>query len=106
MDCKALATSFIECFCKADLNGINSLLASKFHLKGPLFEFDTKEAYIESLKGNLEADPNAEILSICSNENEVAAFFTYKGNIIGQLFRCRGGEIYETLLVFDTGKVA
>jgi hypothetical protein len=106
MDSKSLATSFIECFCKADLSGINALLSSDFQLKGPLYEFDSKQAYINSLEGNLEADANAEIISVISNDNEAAAFYRYKGNTIGQLFWCRGGEIYETLLVFDTDTVA
>ena len=33
-------------------------------LKGPLFEFKSKQDYIASLNGNLESDPEAEILSI------------------------------------------
>lgn len=71
-------------------------------MKGPLFEFDSREAYIGSLENNLEADPNAEILSVVSNKNEAAAFYTYKGNTIGQMFWCDEGKIIETLLVFDT----
>ena len=105
MDSQSLATSFVECFCKADIPGISSLLSPDFRLKGSLFEFDSKQAYINSLEGNLEADANAEILSVLGNENEAAAFFIYKSNMIGQFFRYRGGEIYETLLVFDTNKV-
>ena len=64
MDSKALAKSFVECFCKADIEGIYSLLSMQFNLKGPLFEFDSKQDYIDSLNGNLEADPDAEILSV------------------------------------------
>lgn len=106
MDSKSLAKSFIESFCKADLRGISSLLTLNFHLKGPLFEFDSKQAYISSLEGNLEADANSKILSVVGHENEAAAFFIYKGNTIAQLFLCREGKIYETLLVFDTEKAA
>ena len=31
------------------------------------------------------------------DDNEVAAFFTYNGNTIAQMFRCNGGKIVETL---------
>jgi len=106
MDSNSLAQSFIECFCNADLNGIDSLLSNDFSLKGPLFEFKSKQDYIASLDGNLEADPEAEILSIIGNKNEAAAFYKYKGKLIGQLFRCNEGKIYKTVLVFDTSTIA
>lgn len=105
MNSESLATSFIECFCRADLNGIDALLSPSFHLEGPLYVFDSKQAYIKSLEGNLEADPDAEIISVISNENHAAAFFRYKGNMIGQMFWCREGKLDRTLLVFDTHQV-
>jgi len=106
MDSKFLAKSFVECFCKADIEGIDSLLSIQFNLKGPLFEFDSKQDYIESLNGNLEADPEAEILSVIGNTEEATAFYKYRGNLIGQLFRCKEGKIYEAMLVFDTKNIA
>lgn len=106
MDSKSIAKSFVECFCRADIEGINSLLSAQFNLKGPLFEFDSKQDYIDSLYGNLEADPEAEILSVIGNTDEATVFFKYRGNLIGQLFRCNEGKIYETVLVFDTKNIA
>lgn len=106
MDGKSLAKSFVECFFNADLEGIDSLLSTQFNLKGPLFEFDSKQDYIDSLNGNLEVDPEAEILLVIGNENEATAFYKYKGNLIGQLFRCNEGKIQETVLVFDTKNIA
>ena len=106
MDSKSLAKSFVECFCKADIEGIDSLLAKEFNLKGPLFEFYSKQDYINSLKGNLEADLEAEILSVIGDANEAAVFYKYKGELISQLFRCNEGGIYETVLVFDAKNIA
>lgn len=103
MECKGIAKLFVEYFCKADLEGISTLLSSDFRLKGPLFEFDSKDAYIESLIGNLDEDENAKILSVLGEGSEAAVFYTYRENLIGQLFWCREGKITETLLVFDTG---
>ena len=102
IDSKSLARSFVECFCKADLEGIDALLSMQFNLKGPLFEFDSKQDYIDSLSGNLEADPEAAILSVIGNTEEATAFYYYKGNLIAQLFRCSEGKIYQSVLVFDT----
>ena len=106
MDSKSLAKHFVECFCNADLDGIESLLSMQFKLKGPLFEFKSKQDYISSLNGNLEPDPIAEILSVCGSGNEAAAFYLYRGNIVGQLFICREGKICETVLVFDTSNTS
>lgn len=101
MDSKSLATAFIDAFCQAELPVLESLLATDFRLRGPLYSFNSREAYLNALDGNLDADPQAEILSVVAERNEAAAFFRYQGNIIGQLFHCAGGKIQETLLVFD-----
>ncbi len=105
MDSNKLARQFIDYFCKADIDSIESLLADRFILKGPLFEFSSRQEYIDSLVDNLEADPKAVTLSVVSDGNEAAAFFIYNGNTIGQLFRCEAGKIVETILVFDTQRV-
>lgn len=105
MQSKTLAKKFVEYFCNADLDGIDSLLSTQFHLKGPLFEFDSKQDYLDSLNGNLEADLESEILSVIGNTDEASAFYRYRGNLIGQLFRCNEGKIYETVLVFDTKNI-
>jgi hypothetical protein len=87
---------------------LNETYSQAFHrmqslrLKGPLFEFNSKQGYMDSLKGNLDLDPEAEILSVIGNADEAAAFYIYKGKLIGQLFRCNEGKIVETVLVFDT----
>lgn len=105
MDSKSLAKSFVKNFCSANVEGIGSLLSGQFKLKGPLFSFNSKQEYLDSLNGNLEPDPDAEILSIVGSDNEAAVFYTYKGNTIGQLFRCDEGTIYETILVFDARNI-
>jgi hypothetical protein len=104
MDSKSLAISFVKYFCNADLAGIDLLLSTQFKLTGPLYEFNSKQNYLDSLEGNLDPDPDSVILSVTGNEDESAAFYTYKGNVIGQLFRCQEGKIFETLLVFDADK--
>ena len=106
MDSRSLAKLFVEYYCKAELEGINSLLSTQFNLIGPLFEFKSKQEYIDSLNGNLEADPEAEVLSVIGYDNEATAFYKYRGNLIGQLFWCDEGKIIETVLVFDTKNIA
>lgn len=105
MDSQALARAYIECFCRADIEGLASLLSEDFNLSGPLNVFSTRSAYLASLQGNLEADPEAEIISVVSNGQEAAACYVYKGNTIGQFFKCRNHEIHACRLVFDTARL-
>ena len=98
-----LATSFVTSFCAARLDDLSSILAEDFRLSGPLFEFDSRSAYIESLAGDLELDPDAEVLSVIGAGSEAAAFYRYRGRLIGQLFKCAEERIYATVLVFDPG---
>jgi len=101
MDAKKLAKSFVTNFCEGSIAGVGAVLASDFRLSGPLFSFESKSEYLESLSGNLQADTNAEIISILGTDTETSVFFRYHNTIIGQLFKCRNGKIFETLLVFD-----
>ncbi len=104
MDDLKLAETFVRCFCNADIEGIRSVIADDFCLRGPLFEFDSAAAYLSSLQGDLRADPRAKTVASFSNDELVAVFYTYHGNNIAQLFRCRDGKICDTTLVFDTRK--
>ena len=101
-----LAACFVTGFCNGDVGRIESLLSEDFEFRGPLFRFSSKSGYIASLKGNLEPDPTSEIISIISSKEEASAFFTYKGNLIAQLFRCTHGKIDEVLVVFDAREIA
>lgn len=106
MDAKKLAKSFVTSYCEGNIAGLGAVLASDFRLSGPLFRFESKSEYLDSLIGNLQADTNAEIISILGNDVEASVFFRYHNTIIGQLFKCRNGKIFETLLVFDPRGVA
>ena len=85
---------------------MRSVLAEGFRHVGPLYEFNSPSEYLASLTGNLEPDPDAEVLASLGDNDRAAVFYTYHGNTIGQLFRCAKGLVHETILVFDTNKVA
>lgn len=101
MDAKKLAKSFVTSFCGGSIAGIGAVLASDFRLSGPLFQFDSKSDYLDALSENLQADANAEIISILGTDTEASVFYRYHNTLIGQLFKCRNGKISETILVFD-----
>ena len=105
MDAKKLARLFVTSFCEGSIVGIGAVLASDFRLSGPLFRFGSKSEYLDSLSGNLQADADSEIISILGTDTEASVFYRYHNTVIGQFFRCRNGEIFETLLVFDPSKV-
>ena len=101
MNSKNLAEHFVTSFCQGSIVELESALADDFHLRGPLFEFHSRAEYIDSLRDNLEPDSEAAVLSVLADGEEAAAFYSYKGNIIGQLFRCAEGRIKSTIIVFD-----
>lgn len=43
---------YLDHFCSGNIDGVESTLAHGFRLRGPLFEFDSREAYIQSLRDN------------------------------------------------------
>ncbi len=106
MNSKDLAQYFVTNFCKGSVVELESVLADDFHLRGPLFEFCSRAEYIDSLRDNLEPDSEAAVLSVLADGEESAAFYSYKGNIIGQLFNCAEGKIRSTIIVFDASSVA
>jgi len=109
MDNRDIALEYLNQFCKGNIDGVEATLASDFHLKGPLFEFNSRGAYIASLRENPPDPAVYKMLDMSDGENTVSVFYSYEkstgSNIIAQLFRFNGGKICETLLVFDRAGV-
>lgn len=106
MSNRDIAVEYVHQFCNANIDGVEANLASNFQLRGPLFEFDSRNAYIASLRENPPEPAAYEILDVSESENTVSVYYSYEKStgsiIIAQLFRFNGGKICETLLVFDS----
>ncbi len=101
---REIALEFIERFCAGDVDGLTPLLAEDLQFKGPLFRFDSRAAYLDSLRGDLEKT-GYQILSVTENEDSVSVYYDYDkpggAMTIAQLFKFRDRIISELTLVFD-----
>ena len=105
MNKREIAMEFIKNFCAGDVEALGSLLEDDFQLKGPLYRFDSKAAYLESLKADPLERCGFNVLNITEDDSTVSIYYEYKKSaktiIIAQLFRFKEQRIGETLLVFD-----
>ena len=102
---RTIVNEYLDHFCDANIDGVASTLAERFRLRGPLFEFDSREAYIQSLRENPLERASYRILATSQDDDTVSVFYEYTkasgSNVIAQFFRTRENKIVETLLVFD-----
>ena len=103
---KDVVLEYLKAFCSADLNRLKAVLADKFHLKGPFFEFHSREDYISSLEGNLVPNCTFEIIRLMEEGEDVSVFYHYiKPNTtvhVAQLFRFKNSKVSEAVLIFDS----
>ena len=105
MSNRAVALGFVRSFCSGDIEGVEATIAEDFELRGPLFEFNSKSSYIESLRsGGLEPG-ECDVLGVSEDGDTVAIFYTYNkasGRMtVAQFFWFANQRIVKTLLVFD-----
>ena len=103
------AFAYLAAFCAGDVAGVEATLAEPFSLKGPLFSFNSKQAYLASLRRDPPQATRFELIEMFESGDAVAVFYDYikphARNTIAQLFRFRGGKIAEVMLVFDSAAV-
>lgn len=101
-----IAKEFVDRFCSGNLEGLGELLQEDLHFQGPLFQFDSRNDYLECLHNDPPKSSDYKILSITENSDDVSIFYEYgkeEGYLtIAQLFRFKGNRISEILLVFDS----
>lgn len=109
MDAQALAKEYVRCFCHGDLSGMSAILAEDFHIRGPLYEFNSRQAFIDRLASLNAPTAEYDVLSCIACIDEACVFFRYQ---LGKLdltmamqFLCAGNRIRSALLVFDTARL-
>lgn len=99
------ALNFVKAFCGGDIEEIESTLGRQFSLSGPLFTFDSKEAYLSSLNADPPVPGPYKIISVMELSDCVSIYYTYQRHsesiTIAQLFWMENEKISKTLLVFD-----
>ncbi len=105
MNNRESAIEFVKRFCTGDVEGLAPLLADELKLKGPLFQFRSSSAYLDSLRKDPPVKGGYRLLSVTDSDDGVSIFYEYgksEGAItIAQLFRFNDQKISEILLVFD-----
>lgn len=103
---REIALEYLNRFCRGDIDGVKVMLTTDFRLRGPLFEFDSRDEYIESLQESPILPTGHEILDITEGSSSVSIFYAYQKSsgtvIIAQLFKFKNDKIAETLIVFDS----
>jgi len=101
---KDIALEYVDFFCTGNIAGLSSILSPNLQFQGPLYTFNSSEAYLDSLKDNL-SKCDYHILEVTENRTSVAVFYDLekpdKPLSIAQLFKIHNGQIEEILLIFD-----
>ncbi len=104
---QAVVNDYLECFCSGDVDGVAATLGDEFRLRGPLFEFDSREEYLQSLRDDALEKVPYSVLESTAGDDTVSVIYEYQktsGSItIAQFFRLKNEKIVETMLVFDAG---
>ena len=105
MNNRDVAIEFVKCFCAGEVKALVPLLAADFKLNGPLYHFNSADAYLNSLENDPPDRCGHRVLSITENADSVSIYYVYEkgeGDItIAQLFKFKERKITEMLLVFD-----
>ena len=102
-----LALKYMEIFFSGEnLEELGDLFAKDLTFRGPLYEFNSAEDYIDSLKSDPPQEFAYEILS--SFESSSSARLVYRftkpgvSTLMAQLFEVSDDKISKIVLVFDT----
>lgn len=102
-----LAQQYMDIFFSGrDLGALRTLFTDDFSFSGPLYKFDSAEAYILALQSDPPRGFDYEMIR--SFEDESCACLVYQflkpgvSTPMTQLFKVQGDRIRNILLVFDT----
>ena len=103
-----LARSYMEIFYSGeDLLRLVDLMSEDCHFKGPLFEFYSAKAYVESLIAGPPVDVRFTELTAYEDENSACLIYQFSKPgieaMMCQRFIVVNGKINDILLIFDTG---
>ena len=100
-----LALAFLDRFAAGDVEGLAPLLSDDLRVTGPYVDVATRADYLAALRAAPPRPATIRPLSVTEGESTVAVFYRYekpgRTRTVAQLFRCRGDQICEMLLVFD-----
>ena len=72
------ALDFLKHFCAGDVDALAALLADDLQFTGPLFQFNSRAAYLKSLRDDPSEPCGYRILSVTDSDDSVAVFYDYE----------------------------
>ncbi len=92
-------------FSEGSLEDLIPLLAADLKFKGPLFEFDSANDYVESLKSNPPVGFHHNPIKTFVNDSSVCIIYKFSkfeiSTPMAQFFEIKKGLISSILLIFD-----
>ena len=105
MNQRETALQFLKYFCAGEWETLCELLTEDFQLKGPLFEFRSRDEYLASLEEGSAAVDDFHLLHLFENGADVCAIYDLikpdSTLAVAQIFEFRGDRIARTRLIFD-----
>ncbi len=105
-----IVLKYLKCFCGGDIDGMQTLLTEDCCLTGPLYRFNSRDEYIQSLQKDPPEPAACEIIEIVEGAAGILILYRYEKSTgpltIAQFFRLKDNQIRETLLVFDSKSFA
>ena len=101
-----IALSYLDHFCRAEIEELSELIHDDFHFSGPFIEVDSKESYLLSLKDDPPKNFSVEILKSFEDADGVCLIYDFaKPGVLtpmAQYFKFKEDKVTESLLIFDS----
>ncbi len=106
-----LALRYMEIFFSGkDLDRLGTILHEEFQFRGPLYQFDSAQDYIASLKADPPANCSYNIIYSFEQVNLVNLIYEFSkpgvATVMSQLFGVLDNKISNIELIFDSGAFA
>lgn len=103
-----LAHKYMEIFYSGrDPEELRDIFSVDLTFKGPFFEFDTAESYIDSLKADPPEGMHYRIISAYESGTSACLIYEFSKSGVcipmAQMFEVADDRISSILLIFDTG---
>lgn len=103
-----LALTYVDSFYgDGDLETVADILAADLIFEGPLFSFDSADAYLASLREEPPAGMQYDLINSFADGSSVCLLYRVsKAGIstpMAPLFEITNGKISKILLIFDSG---
>lgn len=105
---RELAEKYMDCVFKTgNLEELKNILSDDLQFRGPFFNFDSAESYVDSLRNDPPVDFEYEIIKSYADDSSACLVYYFSkpgvSTYMTQTFETMDGKISSILLIFDTG---